>query len=394
MDILDVVIVGAGPAGSTAARLLKQNGLRLKIIDKANFPRFKPCAGWITDGVLELAGIDKNKYAQEHTLQPITGFILWDRKGKPHITDYGETVSYGIIRTEFDTYLIERNNLEVHEGLKINSVEFLEDRVRLSGSDSTGKSQTIETHLVIGAGGHFCPVAKAIGNPTTDTFTVGAIESEFKIDEEFKSTYRVKPGMPEIFFTEEINGYGWYIAKGNYLNIGIGSIDKPQVRKMWRNFLKQLVSMGKIPADTETIASVARGHFYKFYPAAPRKLVHHRALLIGDSAGLAYNVSGEGIKPAIISAHIAAETVKEIVDLASGDIERSDFSEEALNSYDKRIVKEFGNRNYRSNRDTNPKASPFLKFIFNNILLGTRVGRKYIIEKFFLKKRNDSFIDA
>jgi len=386
LELLDVVIVGAGPAGSTVAGLLKEVGLKLKIVDKTHFPRFKPCAGWITDGVLELAGIDEAKYSKNYTLQPITGFTLWDRKNNPHRIDYGQTVSYGIVRTEFDNYLIEKNNLSVEEGLKINGVDFLNDRVRVFGNNYKGEEEIVEARLVIGAGGHFCPVSRAIGNPTTDTFTVGAIESEFKIDENFKSTYGVNPGVPEIFFTEEINGYGWYIAKGNYLNIGIGSIDKPNVRKMWKDFLQKLIALGKIPKDTEEITRVSKGHFYKFYPAAPRKIIHNRALLVGDSAGLAYNVSGEGIKPAIISAHLAAETITEILFKSSGKTQNTDFSETLLKNYDEKIVREFGKRNYRSNRDTNPKASFLLKFIFDNILLATGMGRRYIVEKLFLRR--------
>lgn len=63
MDLLDVVIVGAGPAGSTAARLLKQKGFKLKIVDKAHFPRFKPCAYFAyPEQSLEDAQINKMEY--------------------------------------------------------------------------------------------------------------------------------------------------------------------------------------------------------------------------------------------------------------------------------------------------------------------------------------------
>ena len=386
MDILDIVVVGAGPAGSTVARLLAEMGLSVKVVDKARFPRFKPCAGWITDGVLQLAGIKPDEYSERYTLQPITGFILWDRKNKPHKIDYKRTVSHGIVRTEFDYYIIEKYKLNVEEGLTIDKVDFIKDRVILQGKNSTGRDKNFEARLVIGAGGHFCPISKAIGNPTSDAFTVGAIESEFKIDEKFKLNYRVNPETPEIFFTEEINGYGWYIAKGDYLNVGIGSIDRPNVRKMWRNFLKKLVTLGKIPSNTKVVTGVSRGHFYKFYPAAPRKIIHNRAILIGDSAGLAYNVSGEGIKPALISAHLAAETVREILSNSSGNTEKADFSENSLANYDRKILQEFGKRNYKSDREKNPRASLLLKFLFNNILLGTKPGRKYIVEKLFLRK--------
>ncbi len=391
MDILDVVVVGAGPAGSTIAAILKREGLNIKLIDKASFPRFKPCAGWITDGVLELLGVSATDYSINNTLQPITGFVIWDRKNRPHKIDYGKRVSYGIVRTEFDKYLIDKNNLRVEERLNVRNIRFTEDSVEITvaetkATNSTNKTQTLKTRLVIGAGGHFCPVSKAIGNPTSDTFTVGAIESEFKIDREFKEKFSLNPGIPEIFFTEEINGYAWYIVKGDYLNIGIGSIDKRGVRTMWGEFLERLIKLKKLPRDIDYILSQSKGHFYKFYPAAPRKLIHDRALLIGDSAGLAYNVSGEGIKPAIISAKIAAETILSIISKSNGRIEDSNFTEDSLKAYDDKIVEIFGERNYKSNREQNPRASFFLKFVFNNILLGTGYGRKYVIDNFFLRK--------
>ena len=56
MELHDVIIVGAGPAGSTAARILTSAGFDVLVIDKDTFPREKPCAGWISPLALELSG--------------------------------------------------------------------------------------------------------------------------------------------------------------------------------------------------------------------------------------------------------------------------------------------------------------------------------------------------
>ena len=70
----EVLIVGGGPAGSTLARVLKQTGIEVAILDKAVFPRDKICAGWVTPAVMEELEIDLEDYAAHNVLQPIHGF--------------------------------------------------------------------------------------------------------------------------------------------------------------------------------------------------------------------------------------------------------------------------------------------------------------------------------
>src|SRR5690554_7385666 len=76
MDYYDVIIVGAGPAGSTLARALEGAGKQVLIIDKAEFPRDKTCAGWVTPAVLASLDIDANEYGNGRTLQPIRRFRI------------------------------------------------------------------------------------------------------------------------------------------------------------------------------------------------------------------------------------------------------------------------------------------------------------------------------
>jgi 2-polyprenyl-6-methoxyphenol hydroxylase-like FAD-dependent oxidoreductase len=74
MESCDVLIVGGGPAGSACAGRLTEAGLDVLVWDKARFPRDKPCAGWITLGVLETLGLDAASYGAARTLQPFHGF--------------------------------------------------------------------------------------------------------------------------------------------------------------------------------------------------------------------------------------------------------------------------------------------------------------------------------
>ena len=105
----DVLIVGAGPAGSSCAWKLRNSGLAVTILDKRTFPRDKVCGGWITPQVLQELQIDPAEYSPNRTFQPITGFRTGTMGGAEVETDYRETISYGIRRYEFDDFLLARS---------------------------------------------------------------------------------------------------------------------------------------------------------------------------------------------------------------------------------------------------------------------------------------------
>ena len=113
---VDVLIVGAGPAGSTCAGQLKRYGMNVLLIDKARFPRDKVCAGWITPQVLESLQLDPKDYGPHRTLQPITGFRVGVMAHSSVNIDYGSVVSYGIRRCEFDEFLLRSSGVPVIEG--------------------------------------------------------------------------------------------------------------------------------------------------------------------------------------------------------------------------------------------------------------------------------------
>ena len=104
----DVLVIGGGPAGSACAGLLKQGGMNVIVLDKSAFPRFKPCAGWITPRVLALLGMDVHDYP--FGLTEFTSFdvSLWGYKFKL------PTRQYAIRRFEFDAWLLQRSGAEFH----------------------------------------------------------------------------------------------------------------------------------------------------------------------------------------------------------------------------------------------------------------------------------------
>jgi len=324
MQHADVLIVGGGPAGAACATKLHAGGLDVLILEKAAFPRDKLCAGWITPQVLETARIDPADYAQGRVLQPFTGFRT-GRLSEPSLeTTYPKPVSYGIRRREFDAYLLERSGARVEH----------ETAVRQFERSATGWTVDGLFHapMLIGAGGHFCPVARHL-NPGGDGRypMVAAQEVEVVLTEQQQDVCPIEPRMPEIFFSEDLLGYGWCVRKGPVLNVGLGREDRRRLPAHVADFLDYLRREGKLPAD---FPERLPGHAYLLYGRRRRRWVDDGVLLIGDAAGLAYPHSGEGILPALESGLLAAETILD----AAGD-----FRQQWLRAYEQRLLARLGN---------------------------------------------------
>jgi flavin-dependent dehydrogenase len=291
------VIVGGGPAGSTCAWRLGQAGLRVLVLDRAAFPRQKICAGWVTPQVLEELSLDVSAYADGRVLQPIFGFRTSRIGGPEVVTRYPSPVSYGIRRYEFDAYLLARAGAAVEVGALTD--------LRRDGEEWVVNGE-IRTPLLVGAGGHFCPVARRLGAMGSGAGVVAAQEAEFPLDEAQRRECPVDPELPALYFCADLEGYGWCFRKGDYLNVGFGrrasSGFPSHVRAFWE-FLKERRA---VPSSTPFPWD---GHAYLLYGASPRPVVGDGVVLVGDAAGLAYAESGEGIRPAIESGLLAADAI-------------------------------------------------------------------------------------
>ena len=322
----DALIVGGGPAGSTMASALRHRGYRTLVVDKKTFPRDKTCAGWVTPAVLEALDIDPEDYRRNNVMQPIHRFRVGMMGQEAVANDHGsKPVSYGIRRCEFDHYLLEHSASERAEGIKFKSLErTVEGLWCLNGEYSAP--------LVIGAGGHFCPVAATIGEgPGSHETAVTAKEVEFEMTPEQSECCRVRADTPELWFCRDLQGYAWIFRKDNFLNIGLGREDPEGLKNHLQDFVEGMQSEGRIPGD---LPSKFKGHAYLLYDHARRPLIDDGIMLIGDAAGLAYTQSGEGIRPAVESALMAAEVI------ASAD----DYSVQKLQPYADRLRERFGVR--------------------------------------------------
>jgi geranylgeranyl reductase family protein len=369
---VDVLIVGGGPAGSTLAYNLIKSGLNLLIMDKENFPRQKVCAGWVTPAVMQELEIDLRDYAKKNILQPISGFRIGQLGQKLVESQYrGEPVSYGIRRVEFDDYLLRRSGAELMPGSAFDSMEKTDQGWLVNHS--------IEAKLVVGAGGHFCPVARAIGSKGVSETAVAAKEIEFEMNATQKAGCKIDGQKPELFFTPDLLGYGWVFRKGDYLNIGLGRLDKHRLSSHVRAFCDYLKEQGKIPEDT---TEKFHGHAYLLYPHSIRPVTEDNVLLIGDAAGLAYPQSGEGIRPAVESAMLAAKVIMAC---------QGDYRQAQLQPYFNELESRFGIRR------PEPKLMERLPLGVKQLIAGQLMKthwftRNIVIDRWFLHSQQEPMV--
>jgi menaquinone-9 beta-reductase len=364
MTNCDVLIVGGGPAGSSCAWRLARGGLDVVVLDRARFPRDKVCAGWVTPAALRALEVDPDRYAEGRTLQPITGFRTSVMGTGEVLTRYTRPVSFGIRRCEFDEYLLRRSGARLQTGVPLTDLR------RLPGDEGWVANGSVRARVLVGAGGHFCPVARRLGGRAPEPI-VAAQEIELGLDERDEAECDVQPEIPDLFFTSDLKGYGWCFRKQGYLNVGLGRLDRDRLSSHVASFVEFLKARRRIPSRA---ASRWHGHAYFLYQGAPRPLQGDGVLLVGDAAGLAYAPSGEGIRPAIESGLLAAGVL-----LAA----RGRYTRDRLEPYAAQLRERYGGRGPAF--DASRLLPPGLL-----VRLGTRLmalpwfARRVVIDRWFL----------
>jgi len=364
MERCDVLIVGGGPAGSSCARRLVEAGCDVAILDKAAFPRDKVCAGWITPAVVETLELDLAEYAVGRTVQPFTGFRTGPLDGDLRLTDYHGVISYGIRRCEFDDYLIRRSGARLVLGQPLGDLR--------REKDEWVVNDAIRAAVIVGAGGHFCPIAHRMNAGAPPDEVVVAQEIEYRLGEAEGNACEVAGERPELFFWPDLLGYGWCVRKGAYLNVGAGHLRRSEFPARVRQFAAMLRDRGEVPGP---IPSPWKGHAYLLNRTSLRRVSDTGLLLVGDAAGLALAPSGEGILPAVESGLMAADAI-----LAA----RPDYSRDRLAPYTDRVWARFGPR---GENGAMARLPAWLTAIASRALHASpRLTRRILIEHAFLHR--------
>ncbi len=291
MRTCDALIVGGGPAGSSAAWRLARAGLEVLVLDQARFPRLKLCAGWITPEVVRDLEIDIAAYPHR--------FLTFERlhahlKGL-HLRLH--CVQHSIRRVEFDAWLLERSGAPVIEH---NVRHIREERGEYIVDEQ------YRAPFLIGAGGTRCPVYRGLFrelNPRAVQLQTVTLEHEIEYD------WR-DPDCHLWFFEHGLPGYAWYVPKQNgWLNVGIGGMAE-RIKRSGRSIHEHWERLARRLGRALTRGAAYAPAGYSYYLRGRVDVVRRgNAFIVGDAAGLATRDMAEGIGPAVRSGLKAAEAI-------------------------------------------------------------------------------------
>lgn len=293
MARFDALVVGAGPAGSTAARELAAAGARVLVVDRATFPRYKACGGGIplrTERLLPFP-IDSVVEDSVHLLDVSL------RGRHRFVKDSGQPFAHMVMRDRFDHLLLshaERAGAVFRPGTAVRAFSGGEG-VRIEAEGGF----VAEADFAICADGAHSPVGRMAGLGA-DIAECAAWEVEVKAPPAALRRYRSR-SLIDLGYNPW--GYAWLFPKANVLSFGI-VLPPDQAGQMKERVRAYTSRLGLGDAEVD----IARGHKIRFRRGS-ESIAAVRALLAGDSAGLADEFTEEGIAYAVQSGRLAARNV-------------------------------------------------------------------------------------
>jgi geranylgeranyl reductase family protein len=327
-ECYDVAVIGAGPAGCSAAGDLARKGLKTVLIEKAALPRYKTCGGGVLGRAFRLLpegarGIIEREFCSVSLNFPGMGLSFVASGRAPLV--------YMTMRAKLDSLLAreaQAQGAELYESCCVRNVKVCEQFV-----DIVSDTRSFRAKFLVAADGVHSPSAKCTGWSELPLLAP-ALEWEVYLREpdfaRFGSIARFDFDLIEA-------GYAWVFPKRDHLSVGILSMRRrsPDLQAKLEEYLRRL-----------GIVNIQKSDRHGFLiPIAPRreKLAHVRVLLAGDAAGLVDPVTGEGISYAIMSGQLAARA------LAEGELDVSRVSGRYHSFLSRTILEELRAARYLAN---------------------------------------------
>jgi geranylgeranyl reductase family protein len=302
MSTYDVIVIGAGPAGATAAALLADRDINTLLLEKEKLPRPKICGGAVSKralSLLETANIPIPELTTFRKCQAMQlGTFDFDAIDEVATIPFDTEAAYLTDRAEFDYALVQHtvsNGADVKQNVMVTNIKKENSQFIVNGNDFSAKSNYLL--CADGVNGTSAALLGLRKKWTTDNVGL-CIESTL-------TDYEPPPAPLNFYFGGVKWGYAWFFDKGHHASIGTGTVrkDAAELRRLFNAFVEHSgytdsaenlkLNAWRIPATGGIPGTVAKGN----------------ALLLGDAAGLVDPFLGEGISYAIQSGIIAADCI-------------------------------------------------------------------------------------
>lgn len=304
--MFDVVVIGAGPAGSITAYHCAKAGLKTALIEKHKLPRDKPCAGGLLQkGIKHLPFRIPERIIEQH----IRGYVFHSPGSRTIYFRSPEAIEVTVKRKKFDHFLTqqaEQAGCNVYTKNRLEKAGIRGDHVACQVAGKARGSRVFKTRLLVGANGVTSTVAKTTGirrrraeHPLSLCLTANIDVGE----KEFER--HLHPDMSEFYFSDIPYGYGWLFPHRESISVGVGGrLGEVKIDQAFNQHYNRIITEKKLRPKTG---------FRKQAHMVPvggvgREIVTDRVILVGDAAGFADPLTGEGLSSAILSGKIAAQT--------------------------------------------------------------------------------------
>ena len=346
MKRYDVTIVGAGPAGSTAAYYLSRAGVKVGLVDKQTFPRDKVCGdGAVMSILTRLERMGLSKWLEQNSFNAPGELLFSAPNGQAlRFAPDDHDVCYGrvIPRLELDEAIAGRAvemGADLLEGVHLTGMARTSpDAIRVSGTHrGDAPDLQVESKLLITADGAHASFTRYLGLVKSEPDLV-AVRTYFE-------NVGGSESLLEIHYDADLSpGYAWiFPLKHGRANVGLGTyVNRSRQRQVnLKQTLQQFISHNRYAGERLRQARMMGP--LKGYPLRARMdsviPVDDNILVVGEAAGLVNPLNGEGIGTAMLSGELAARHVQKALELG-------DFSRVQLSAYATALRRQIGHTHF------------------------------------------------